>query len=58
MLNAKRRLEDRNGNHKVGGEDDIFVPVNGQTVRIEWLFNDVEGSKATSVTAGNSLMIL
>lgn len=42
MLNPKGRLEDRDGNDEVRCEDDILVPVNGQTVRVERFFDDVE----------------
>jgi len=42
MLDPKGRLQDGNGNDEVGGEKDVLVPINGQTMGIEWLFHNIE----------------
>jgi hypothetical protein len=42
---GRSRLEDRDGDDKVGGQDELLVEVDGQTVRRELLAEDVESRR-------------
>lgn len=44
MLNAKRRLQDRDRDNKVGSKNEVLFPINAETVRAELLSQDVECS--------------
>lgn len=42
LLNTQGRLEDRDGNNKVRGQDDALIEVNSQTVGAELLAENVQ----------------